>query len=195
MLAPPSVDPTFSPSRRGDAAGLLARRGVTGRYIVAVGGASRRNLKTAIAAWEASRASVETTLVVVGKEVPAQQRGVVHLGRIDDAVWAAVLAGATALCYPTRFEGYGMPALEAAASGVPVVCAQVGPLPEVLGDAAEWCDPNDVLSVTAALTRVLGDGGRRGRLRQLGLQRAATAPSWADSAAVVLDAYQRAEQS
>jgi glycosyltransferase involved in cell wall biosynthesis len=117
-------------------------------------------------------------------------RGVVGVRQLPDTEWAAVLAGAEALCYPTRYEGFGMPALEAAASGTPVVCARIGPLPEVLGDAAEWCDSTSVADIAAGLARVLGDGARRAELRTAGLARAAAAPTWEQSAVAVLRAYE-----
>ncbi len=86
-----------------------------------------------------------------------------------------------------------MPALEAAASGVPVVCARIGPLPEVLGDAAEWCPTPSVDDIAAGLERVVRDAGRRQSLRQAGLARAAAAPTWADCANLTVEAYRRAE--
>jgi alpha-1,3-rhamnosyl/mannosyltransferase len=97
-------------------------------------------------------------------------------------------------CYPTRFEGYGMPALEAAASGVPVVCAPVASLPEVLGQAAEWCATPTVADVAPALQRLLGSPERQAELRAAGLARAALAPTWAQSAQVEVAAYQLALQ-
>jgi glycosyltransferase involved in cell wall biosynthesis len=85
-----------------------------------------------------------------------------------------------------------MPALEAAASGVPVVCAPVGPLPEVLGDAAEWCADTSAAAIAGGLRRLLTDPARRQARRAAGLARAAAAPTWADAAGVLLAAYQRA---
>lgn len=193
VVAPPAVDPVFLDGARPDE--LLAAHGITGRYIVAVGGAPRRGLQVAVAAWSHLRAAGrEVALVVVGREDPGRAPGLVHLGRVDDPIWARVLRGAVALCYPTRFEGFGMPALEAAACGVPVVCGRIGPLPEVLGDAAEWCDPTDARAVADALARLLDDPVRRTALQQAGLARVQAAPTWASSAEVVLDAYRRAEQ-
>jgi alpha-1,3-rhamnosyl/mannosyltransferase len=195
LLAPPAVDPIFSPSRIDELPPILDRLGIHGRYVVALGGAKRRGLLVAIEAWRRALPEVApASLVVVGAEAPPACPGIVHAGRLNDDDWAAVLAGATAFCYPTRFEGYGMPALEAAASGVPVVCAKIGPLPEVLGDAAEWCATPSVTDVSEALMRVLLDDERRDTLRRAGLARAAAAPSWAQSAEVVANAYRMADQ-
>jgi len=192
VVAAPSVDPVFRPDRRDHGRALAATLGVAGDYIVAVGGARRRGLDVAVAAWaEArSRGAVED-LVVVGNEIPAPRPGLVAAGRVDDSQWADLLAWATALCYPTRYEGFGMPALEAAASGVPVVCGRVGPLPEVLGDAAEWCEGTTVGPIAAGLERLLSDPARQEKQRQAGLARAALAPTWADAAAVLLEVYSR----
>jgi glycosyltransferase involved in cell wall biosynthesis len=115
--------------------------------------------------------------------------GVVRTGPLDDAAWAAVMAGALAFCYPTRYEGYGMPALEAAASGTPVVCASVGPLPEVLGSAAEWCASPSVDDIAIGLARVVADEERRSSLVRAGLEQAQRAPSWDSCAHAVLRAY------
>ena len=87
-----------------------------------------------------------------------------------------------------------MPAMEAAASGVPVICARVGPLPEVLGEAAEWSAAPSVVDISASLERVLTDSGRRAILRRAGLDRAAMAPTWEQSANVEVDALRSARQ-
>ncbi len=191
LVAPPAVDPAFGPGRAADVAPVLARLGVAGLYVVALGGSPRRGLDVAIAAWQGLGPG-RPSLVVVGAERPAPLPGLIHAGRLSDPEWSALLAGAVALCYPTRYEGYGMPALEAAASGVPVVCARIGPLPEVLGDAAEWCASPSVDDVAAGLARVVQDGDRREALAALGLARAAAAPTWAQSAVEIAKAYRMA---
>jgi glycosyltransferase involved in cell wall biosynthesis len=193
VVAPPFVDPVFSPARRDRGRELAARLGASGPYIVAGGGARRRGLPVAVEAWaRARRGGVAEDLIVVGVEQPTRQPGLIHAGRVADDDWADLLAGAQALCYPTRYEGFGLPAFEAAASGVPVVCAPIGPLPEILGDAPEWCERPTVDRVAAALERLLSDPVRQEQRRVAGLERVAAAPTWADSAAVLIDAYRRA---
>lgn len=192
VVAAPAVDPVFRPDRRAAGRRLASSLGVTGSYVVAVGGARRRGLAVAVAAWaEARRQGATDDLVVVGNEAPPARPGLVAAGRLPDEAWADLLAGATALCYPTRYEGFGLPALEAAASGVPVVCAPVGPLPEVLGDAAEWCADTTPAAMAAGLARVLGDPAHQEHLRAAGLARVSAAPTWSDAAQVLLDVYQR----
>lgn len=195
MVAPNAVSPVFGPERAPAAAPLLARHGVTRPFVVAIGGARRRALPVAVEAWQLATRGMGRAappLVVVGPEAPPPAPGLVHLGQLADDDWAAVLAAADALCYPTRFEGFGLPALEAAASGTPVVCAPVASLPEVLGDAAEWATTPAAGDMAEALGRVLRDESRRADLRRKGVERAAAAPGWEEVAATVLEAYRRA---
>ncbi|HET6873296.1 MAG TPA: glycosyltransferase, partial [Acidimicrobiales bacterium] len=194
-VVPLSVSSDFHPGRAADAEAGLAALGVRGHYVVAVGGARRRGLPVAVAAWKTVRRELpdrDLQLVVVGPERPPEEPGLVHAGSVDDRTWAALLAGADALCYPTRYEGYGLPALEACASGTAVVCAPVGALGEVLGDAAEWAEAPTVEAIAAALGRVLEDTDRRQEIEAAGLRRVATGPDWADVAALTADAYRRA---
>lgn len=190
-VAPQAPDPIFGPDQARDRPTVLDRQGVGPRYVVAIGGARRRALPTAVEAWLRLGAD-RPDLVVVGSETPPPRPGVFHVGRVDDREWAGVLAGAEALLYPTRYEGYGMPAIEAAASGVPVVCARIGALEEVLGEAAEWSPSTEAPDMAVALARVLGDDRRRKELREAGLARAASSPGWADIAAVIGQAYRDA---
>jgi alpha-1,3-rhamnosyl/mannosyltransferase len=194
-VIPLSVSTEFGPERADDAAALLTTLGVRGRYVMAVGGARRRGLPVAVAAWKAVKRALPDSgiqLVVVGPERAPEEPGLVNAGSVDDRTWAVLLAGADALCYPTRYEGFGLPALEACASGTAVVCARVGALAEVLGDAAEWAESPTVEAIAAALTRVLADTERRHELEAAGLRRVAAGPDWADIAGLTAEAYRRA---
>lgn len=193
-VAPPSVDPVFSPARADQLDPLSRRLGLIPPYIVAVGGAPRRGLSVALDAWRLVKQHLarEVMLVVVGQSDLPPEPGLLSLGRVSDEVWATLLAGAQALSYPTRYEGFGLPALEAAAAGTPVVCAKVASLPEVLGDAGCWAAAPTPRDMAPVLARLLTDPQWRQERREAGLQRARSAPSWRDSAAVLLDAYARA---
>lgn len=197
VVAPNAVAPGFGPERAIGAEELLGRMGIRPPYVLAIGGARRRGLSVALEAWRRATAGMgadRPQMVVVGDGPLPPEPGVIGLGRLEDDEWAVVLAAAEVLCYPTRFEGFGMPALEAAASGTPVVCAPVAALPEVMGDAAEWASGTGVEPVAEALGRVLSDDGRRADLRRRGLERAAAAPGWVDIARILLDAYGRAAE-
>ena len=98
------------------------------------------------------------------------------LGHVDDALLPGLYAGAEAFALPSRYEGFGLPVLEAMACGTPVVASDAAALPETCGGAALLAAP-DGEAFAAALADLLGDAGARERLRAAGLQRAA-AFSW-----------------
>lgn len=102
-----------------------------------------------------------------------------------------LLAAATALSFPSWYEGFGLPPLEAAACGTPVVASHAGSLPEVLGEAARWVDPRDPESIAEGLREVLSEPALRVALRRQGLARAAEF-TWAASAEATTAAYRLA---
>lgn len=116
---------------------------------------------------------------------------IVRPGWVPDEDRAALLAGARVLAYPSRYEGFGLPPLEAMAVGTPVVATAVGAIPEVLGDAAALVPPSDVDALAAAILRLLDDDAERARRRDLGIARAATY-TWAAAASGLVDLYERA---
>ncbi len=188
------VNPRFSRPAPGWEA-IPERFGLRDRYVVALGGARRRRLNVAVAAWQHACQMLDTVptdlpLAVVGTERPPPAPGIVYLGAINDADWAAVLRGAAAFCYATAYEGYGMPATEAAASGTPIVCYRVGSLPEILGGGAAWSANHSASELGAALARVLRDEGLADSLRSTGLASVKALPAdWSGVAAATLRAY------
>lgn len=190
-LAPNAV---FSADRTCAAGALAARLGIAPPYVVAIGGARRRGLPVAIEAWRQARelAGRPVTLVVAGTPAAPGEPGIVAPGFLDDEAWATLLAGAQALCYPTRYEGFGLPALEAAASGTPVVCAPVASLPEVLGEAGCWAAAPTAPEIAEVLARVLTDEPYHRERRDAGLEQARRAPSYEQVAQTILDAYRDA---
>jgi len=97
---------------------------------------------------------------------------------------------AECFAYPSLYEGFGLPALEAMACGTPVITSNVSSLPEVVGEAGLTLSPQDVEGLADALWRVLSDGELRTHLRQCGLRQAARF-SWAETARQTLDVYDR----
>jgi alpha-1,3-rhamnosyl/mannosyltransferase len=132
-------------------------------------------------------------LVIVGKrgwlyddflaqwEASPDRAAVIFPGWVDDVDLPAIYAGAQALAFPSIFEGFGLPILEAMGCGTPVACSQTSSLPEVAGDAAVLFDPQDVDALTDALRRLLSDHGLAEALAARGLAQAARF-SWARAA-------------
>jgi glycosyltransferase involved in cell wall biosynthesis len=108
-------------------------------------------------------------------------------GFVPDADLVHLYSRAHALVQPSLMEGFGLPAVEAMACGIPVVSSRAGSLPEVVGDAGIFFDPTDVASITSALGEVVSDDSRRDHLARQALSRA-TSFSW-DQAARALRLY------
>ena len=98
---------------------------------------------------------------------------VVRLGWVDDRARDALMAGATVFAFPSLYEGFGLPPLQAMAAGTPVVATRCGALEEVLGDAARLVDVGDAGALATALEELLGDEAGRLELARRGLERAA----------------------
>jgi glycosyltransferase involved in cell wall biosynthesis len=156
---------------------VFAETGPTapGDYVLAVGTLEpRKNLARAVEA--AKRANVELRVVGApgwgGVEVPGWE------GRVDDAELAALYRGARCLVFPSLYEGFGLPVIEAMACGTPVVTTRGGATEEVAGGAAVLVDALDADSIAAGIAEA---SARHDELRQLGLERA-RAFTWSHSA-------------
>ena len=101
------------------------------------------------------------------------ERGVRYLGHVDDATLSALYRSAAILAFPSLYEGFGLPLLEAMAQGLPAVVGNAGALPELADGAAILVDPEDVLSIAAGLERLLADTSLRDKLGAAGRLRAA----------------------
>lgn len=160
-----------------------------GDYVLAVGTLEpRKNLARTIAA--AQRLGVE--LRVAGARgwggVEARGDGVRWEGEVGDEQLARLYRGALCVVYPSLYEGFGIPVLEAMACGAPVVTSRGGATDEVAGGAAVLVDPHDVSSIAAGIEQAIA---RRDELRAAGLRRA-SAYSWDASARLLVQAYEDA---
>jgi glycosyltransferase involved in cell wall biosynthesis len=127
-----------------------------------------------------------------GRPLPAPPHPRVHhLGHVPFEHLPALYRRATALVFPSLFEGFGMPLLEAMSSGCPVTASDRGAIAETCGDAALLFDPADAGAIAGAIRRIAGDEGLRARLRAAGLTRAAQF-RWDDVAARHVEVYRRA---
>jgi glycosyltransferase involved in cell wall biosynthesis len=116
---------------------------------------------------------------------------VVVLGAVSDVQLLTLYRGAAALVYPSRYEGFGLPVLEAMACGTPVIASRAASIPEVLGEAGTLLDPDDEPGWAEEIARVIGDEWHRGRMRTAGLARAKEF-TWTRTARLTLDVYRRA---
>ncbi len=173
-VIPHGVEPQFSPE--GPAA--------EGDYVLFVGTREPRKNLDRLA--EAARL-VDIELRVVGD--PGWGRvGVESLGFVDDAELARLYRGAACLAYPSLYEGFGLPVLEAMACGTPVVTSADSAPAELAGDAAVLVDPLDVESIAAGIREAIA---RRDELRAAGLERASDF-TWDKAAKATADVYREA---
>jgi len=180
-----------------DGSGLGPPAADPGRYLLAFGGVTpNKNLARLLEAYALAREGhgLNQDLVVVG-HVPASVRGegaarVRTTGYLGEPELARWLAHADALVFPSLYEGFGLPVLEAMAAGIPVVCSAVTAIPEVAGDAAVYFDPRDPEDMAAKMALVGRDEALRARLAAAGRARAAEF-SWDRSARQTLAIYRR----
>ena len=176
------------------------------RYVLVVGTVEpRKNLGLLLDAMRIVRnrpGLAEVRLIVVGppgwlagdieQRLAAEQHAgyVVRLGYVPDEALRDLYCGAAALAFPTRYEGFGLPAIEAMACGLPVVCSNAASLPEVVADAAILVEEPTPAAFADALARLLTDPALADDLRRRGLARAA-AFTWEKAARHTLDVYRR----
>jgi glycosyltransferase involved in cell wall biosynthesis len=181
----PVADPTLLATVR-------SRHGLSGPYLLYVGTLHpRKNLVRLVQAFASfvqsplfsSQCAIpDLQLVLAGQkgwlyeEILAQVRHsgvanrVVLTGYVPDSDLPALLSGALAFVYPSLYEGFGLPVLEAMACGTPVACSNTSSLPEVVGDAALLVDPLDIEAWVAAFCRIAADEGLRRELVERGLR-------------------------
>jgi glycosyltransferase involved in cell wall biosynthesis len=177
------VGERFRPHSADEIAAVRIKLALPQRYILCVGSLEpRKNLARLLQAWQQVQPRLDgLSLVLVGAKSHVfrdigmnQPPPDVHLaGYLDDEHLPAVYSGAESFIYPSIYEGFGLPVIEAMASGVPVITSGVTALPEVAGDAAVYVDPMDVDSIAAGIQRVADDPRLRAELTARGRLRAA----------------------
>lgn len=204
ITVPEAADRRFRPVPAAEAEPILRQYSVERPYILYVGALeSRKNLPRLLAAYARLREwSDKWRLVIVGarkwKSSPifeaVQTLGlephITFTGFVEDEHLPALYAGADLFAFPSLYEGFGLPVLEAMACGTPVVTSNSSSLPEVAGDAAILVDPYDVEQIANAMWMVLSQPELAAALREKGLARAAQF-TWERTARETIAVYER----
>ncbi len=191
QVVPNAIDPAIlEPPSESESEHVKERYQIRGRFVLYAGNIKpHKNLDRLIAAFGRLKQRPghdDVKLLIIGEDVARygslrrsmENAGVRHdvrfFGFVPERTLAALYRLASVFAFPSLYEGFGLPPLEAMACGTPVVTSRLSSLPEVVGDAALLVDPYDVESIADALARVLGDAAlaqdlaRRGRVRAAG---------------------------
>jgi len=192
-VVPHGTEDDFRPAPAPVVDDVRRRYGIGERpFALFVGGLeTRKNLEALVRAFGAVASSLDVALVLAGGPVrwfpaaadgldaavaalePSARPRVVRAGYVSDEEKVALLTGATALAYPSLYEGFGFPVLEAFAAGLPVLTSDASSLPEVAGDAAVLVDPRDEPAIADGLRSLFVDASLRERLEAAGRRRVA----------------------
>ena len=196
------VNPRFRPASPETIASVRARYNLPEHFILYVGTIEpRKNLTALLEAFHHLLATHDLRLVIVGKkgwlyegfflrlrELGLEDR-VIFTGYVPDEDLPAIYSAAELFVFPSLYEGFGLPVLEAMACGVPVICSNTSSLPEVAGDAALLVDPTDVRALAGAMEQALTDEALRVTLRARGIERAQRF-TWARAAQETMQVYE-----
>jgi glycosyltransferase involved in cell wall biosynthesis len=193
------VDACFKPPSPADRDAAAARWRLPEGYLLYVGNVRAvKNVPRLVEAYRRlkSRRPDAPPLVLAGRHQLSTEEtrsleapGVMRLGEVPGSLLPALYAGAAAFVFPSLYEGFGLPPLEAMACGCPVVGSTGGSLPEILGDAALLPDPTDADAISHALEKVLEDTALQEKMRRKGFERAARF-TWSEAARRTWAAYQ-----
>ncbi len=165
----------------------------------------RKNVETLVEAFATVAQADDDVILVIGGRLPARDdpvffdpRPLIHemglsekvrlIGWVEEADKPAILRGAACAVFPSRYEGFGLPVLEALACGTPMITSKISSMPELLGDAGFAMDPDDAQGLAGAMLACLVDEALSAELRRRGPEQAARF-SWAQTAWQTLDVY------
>jgi glycosyltransferase involved in cell wall biosynthesis len=189
-VVPEAADEVFAP-RAGAAERVRRRWGVDAGYLLFVGALdARKEPASLLRAWDAARQIRPSLQLVVagdpGRQAPSSMPGARMLGRVSDEELADLYTAAGCFIFTSRYEGFGLPCLEAMACGCPVAAFRNSSVPEVVDDAGDMVDDGDADALGQAAARMSAEPAR---WRRLGLERA-KAFSWRKTARATIAAYE-----
>ncbi len=203
-VVPVAIEPQFRPVDPREAEPHLKKHALRPGYILFVGNLRRiKNIPRLVEAYRLLRARSPNLppLVLAGRDqmpqITSAYRGdssIRILGEVAADSLPALYSSASVFAFPSLYEGFGLPPLEAMACGCPVVASSGGSLPEVLGNAALLPDPLDTEAIAEALLRAMTDSNLRGILAERGRERVSRF-SWKATAERTFDIYREASQS
>lgn len=200
-VVPLGVDQRFRPATPGQQTAVREQYNLPESFALFVGTLEpRKNVARIVHAWSSVADQCGLGLVIAGRdgwktvpvrraiaESPYRDR-IIRLEYVDDADLPLLISAATVFAWPTLWEGFGLPALEALACGVPVLTSSTSSLPEVVGDAALMVDPENTEAIAQGLLRLARDEKLRDDLRVRGPARAAGF-TWERAVDLVLSVY------
>jgi glycosyltransferase involved in cell wall biosynthesis len=206
QVTPLAADATFAPRSPAQINAVRVNYALPERYVLYLGSNKpHKNLMRLVQAWQMANVKHQMSniqLVIAGQwdeRYPEARRLAEELGLKDQVIFAgaveendlpALYSGATLFVFPSLYEGFGLPVLEAMACGTPVVCSRASSLPEVAGDAAMLVDTVQMDTLATAINQMLRDEELRRAMRQKGLAQAARF-SWEHTARETLSIYTR----
>lgn len=197
---PLSADPRFQPQPSREIARVQRKYGLPQQFVFYLGiNKPHKNLPALIQAYAQLPPPTRPPLVIAGAwdtryPQPKQRAAQLHcadvrfLGPVDETDLPALYAAATLFVFPSLYEGFGLPVLEAMACGTPVACSNTSSLPEIAGTACRLFDPHSVAEIKEAIDELLADGSLRSQLADRGLAQAGCF-SWQRTAAETLHCY------
>ena len=202
---PEAADPHFFLQPESAVHNLRQRYDLWDPFVLYVGSNKpHKNLVRLVEAWaEVTPSFPHITLVIAGswistypeartraEQLDLSNRAVRWLGPLSEKDLPALYGAATLFVFPSLYEGFGLPVIEAMACGAPVACSRVSSLPEVVGDSALLFDPEHASSIAEAIAQALGDDALRADLRERGLHRVSEF-SWERTARETLELYRQ----